>query len=124
MRIAFSPSKRRPGCPLLQIAYGGTVPDRLFQQFFPHEVWLVGATDDMGAYPVDEEHSLDVLSDIALAAAEAQGVNVTLISRLADVRPEVDDFGMVVPLTPPAEEDTLHFEDGTSLDRSALRDGP
>ena len=81
MHIVFSPSKRRPGCPLLQAALGGTVPSDQFHRLFPHEVWLLGSTDDMNAYPVDEKHSLEVLSKIALEAAEAQGVNVTLISR-------------------------------------------
>ncbi len=68
MKIAFSPSRRRPGCPLLQIAFGGDVPNDKFYMLFPAETWLTGATDDMGAYPIDEEHSLEVLSEIAAVA--------------------------------------------------------
>ncbi len=82
MRIAFSPKKRRPGCPLVQIAFGGDVPPDDFAKFFPHEVWLLSPTDDMGAYPVDEEHSLKTLAAIAIEAAIAQGVPVTACSQL------------------------------------------
>jgi hypothetical protein len=65
MRIVFSPAKRRPGCVLLQAAMGGTVPPGTFHLMFPAETWLLAPTDDMAAYPIDEEHSLEVLSEIA-----------------------------------------------------------
>ena len=65
MNIVFSPSKRRPGCVLLQAGMGGTVPSLEFQRFFPPSTWLVAPTDDMGPYPVDEEYSLEVLSEMA-----------------------------------------------------------
>lgn len=68
MRIVFSPSQRRPGCVLLQAAYGGDVPSEEFFKLFPPETWLVGPTDDMGPYPVDEEHNLKALSKIAREA--------------------------------------------------------
>lgn len=64
-RIVFSPSKRRPGCVLLQAAFGGDVDPDTFSMLFPAETWLTGATDDMGAYPIDEEHNLEALSQIA-----------------------------------------------------------
>ena len=70
MKIVFSPSQRRPGCVLLQAAMGGTVPPNDFSMLFPSETWLVAPTDDMAAYPVDEKHSLEVLSDIAIAAIQ------------------------------------------------------
>jgi hypothetical protein len=70
MRIVFSPSRRRPGCILLQRAMGGDVPNEEFYRLFPAETWLVFPTDDMGPYPVDEEHNLEVLSDIALVQTE------------------------------------------------------
>jgi hypothetical protein len=35
MKIVFSPSKRRPGCVLLQAAMGGDVPSDQFQMLFP-----------------------------------------------------------------------------------------
>lgn len=71
MKIVFSPSKRRPGC-VLQAAMGGTVPSDAFYRLFPAETWLVGATDDMAAYLVDEEHSLEWLSQVALDAVRTK----------------------------------------------------
>lgn len=68
MKIVFSPARRRPGCVLLQAAFGGDIPSETFYRMFPPETWLVAPTDDMGAYPVDEKHSLEVLSEIAYAA--------------------------------------------------------
>jgi hypothetical protein len=67
-RIVFSPSQRRPGCVLLQVALGGDVDSGTFHKFFPSETWLVSPTDDMGAYPIDEVHSLEALSKIAAKA--------------------------------------------------------
>lgn len=64
-RIVFSPSKRRPGCVLLQAAYGGDVDPDKFHMLFPAETWLTGKTDDMGAYLLDEVHTLEALSAIA-----------------------------------------------------------
>lgn len=76
MRIVFSPSKRRPGCVLLQSAMGGDVPSEEFQQLFPAETWLIHPTDDMGAYPVDGEHTLERLSEAARVATDlARGVS-------------------------------------------------
>ena len=68
--IVFSPSKRRPGCILLQVALGGTVPNEEFYRFFPSETWLVAPTDDMAAYPIDEIDTLEKLSAIARAASK------------------------------------------------------
>jgi hypothetical protein len=70
MRIVFSPSKRRPGCVLLQAALGGDVPHEQFYKFFPAGTWLTGKTDDMAAYPLDEIHTLEKLSAIAREAVE------------------------------------------------------
>lgn len=67
MRIAFSVSLRRPGCVLVQAAFGGSVPGDVFQRLFPHETWLVSPTDDMRVYPVTEEQ-LAQLSRMASAA--------------------------------------------------------
>ena len=64
-KIVFSPSKRRPGCVLLQAALGGDVDSTTFYRLFPTETWLVVPTDDMAAYPIDETHSLAALSVIA-----------------------------------------------------------
>ncbi len=68
MKIVFSPAKRRPGCVILQAVMGGDVPSETFYRLFPVETWLVSSTDDMKAYLIDEEHSLEVLSKIAHAA--------------------------------------------------------
>jgi hypothetical protein len=48
---------------------GGTVPDRKFWDLFPAETWLVAPTDDMAAYPVEDEEMLEALSRMALSAA-------------------------------------------------------
>ena len=65
MKLVFSPSKRRPGCVLLQAAMGGDVPRERFERLFPAEAWLFAPTDDMAAYPLDELHTLEALSAIA-----------------------------------------------------------
>lgn len=64
MRIVFSPSKRRPGCVLLQAAMDGDVPRERFHALFPAETWLVSPTDDMGAYLVTDDQ-LEQLSKMA-----------------------------------------------------------
>jgi hypothetical protein len=71
-RIVFSPSKRRPGCVILQAAFGGDVDPNIFSMLFPAETWLTSTTDDMRAYPIDDEHNLKDLSQIALYAAVGQ----------------------------------------------------
>lgn len=72
-RIVFSPSRRRPGCALLQAALGGDVDGETFRRLFPAETWLVAPTEDMGAYPIDEKHNLETLSAIAHAAIVQDG---------------------------------------------------
>ena len=67
-RIVFSPSLRRPGCVLLQVAMGGDVDSSTFHLLFPAETWLLAPTDDMAAYPVDELRTLERLSEVALEA--------------------------------------------------------
>lgn len=68
MKIVFSPSKRRPGCVLLQATLGGTISSEEFHRLFPASTWLVAPTEDMAAYPVDEAHSLEKLSEMACDA--------------------------------------------------------
>ena len=77
-RIAFSTKFRRPGCVLIQAAMGGTVPDRLFYDLFPSEVWIAGgereapgAMGDMQVYPATEEQ-LHKLSEMARLATDNQ----------------------------------------------------
>ena len=68
-RIVFSPKERRPGCVLLQVAMGGTVPRTKFEDLFWAETWLVSPTDDMHAYPADDA-MLEQLSRMAAKAIE------------------------------------------------------
>ena len=65
--IVFSPSSRRPGCVLLQAAFGGTLPNDRFLDLFPPETWLVAPTDDMNAYPATDAQ-LEQLSWMAAKA--------------------------------------------------------
>ena len=78
-RIVFSPSRRRPGCVLLQAAMGGDVDSATFHKLFPAETWLVAPTDDMGAYPVDEVHTLETLSRIALVESSKEDQHGRLV---------------------------------------------
>lgn len=67
-RIVFSPSLRRPGCVLLQVAMGGDVDPATFNKLFPAETWITFAVEDMAAYPLDEKHTLERLAEIACLA--------------------------------------------------------
>ena len=58
MRIVFSPKLMKPGCVLLQVAFGGDVPREEFFRLFPSDTWLVFPVPDMAAYPVTEEQLL------------------------------------------------------------------
>jgi hypothetical protein len=51
----------RPGCVLLQVALGGTVPNEIFLALFPPETWLVGRTPGMKTYPTTPEQ-LDIVA--------------------------------------------------------------
>jgi hypothetical protein len=44
---------------------GGDVDSETFHMLFPVETWLVSPTDDMAAYPINEDCTLEVLSKIA-----------------------------------------------------------
>lgn len=67
MKIVFDTKLRRPGCALLQAAYGGTIPNSVFGIKFPSETWLTSPTPDMAAYDVTVEQ-LDQLGVIAKEA--------------------------------------------------------
>ena len=54
MIIVYDVKLRQPGCVLLQAIMGGTVPPSLFHELFSNETWLLGPTDDMKLYRVDE----------------------------------------------------------------------
>lgn len=53
-RIVFDCKLRKPGCVLLQVAMGGDVPPRMFNDLFPAETWLVAPTPDMRVYCTTE----------------------------------------------------------------------
>jgi hypothetical protein len=57
--IVYDAVLRRPGCVLLQVTMGGTVPD--FAQRFAGTDWLTEPTPDMKLYEVTAEQ-LDILS--------------------------------------------------------------
>lgn len=67
MKIVFDIKLRRPGCAILQAAYGGTIPNMVFGIKFPSETWLKSPTSDMGTYEVTEAQ-LEQLSGIAREA--------------------------------------------------------
>lgn len=66
--LAFSPSRRRPGCVLLQACLGGS---SALAQRFPTETWLLAPTDDMRVYPVADEAQLGQLGQLVEIAKEA-----------------------------------------------------
>lgn len=70
-RIVFSPSRRRPGCVLLQAVFGGDIDSETFDRLFPAETWLTAPTDDMAPYPVDDAR-LEILSQMANAASDVE----------------------------------------------------
>lgn len=69
MRIAFSTVLRRPGCVIVQAALGGTVPNDLFEKYFPAETWLTSPTDDMQVYKASKG-TLEKLSVMARHAVD------------------------------------------------------
>lgn len=52
MKIVFDVKLKRPGCALLQAAYGGTPG---IHRYFPVETWLLAPTPDMAAYEATPE---------------------------------------------------------------------
>lgn len=70
MKIAFDPKLRRPGCAILQTAFGGTIPSMTFGMKFPSETWLLAPTPAMGLFEVTEEE-LELLAGIAQKAVKA-----------------------------------------------------
>lgn len=52
--LVYDCKLRRPGCVLLQVAMGGTVPSELFHRLFSNETWLLAPTDNMKLYRATE----------------------------------------------------------------------
>jgi len=73
--IAFSIRYKRPGCVLLQAALGSTVPDRLFYDLFPAEVWIAGGEPEcpngMADVKLYGPTTRDQLKSLSIMAAEA-----------------------------------------------------
>ena len=59
-RIVFDAKLKRPGCVLLQAAYGGITR---IAHLFPVRSWLVAPTDDLHLYPLGPGH-LDQLIEM------------------------------------------------------------
>lgn len=54
--IAYDCERRKVGCVLLQVAFGGTVPTALFYDYFSNsDSWLLAPTPDLKCYPITEE---------------------------------------------------------------------
>lgn len=53
--LVYDCELHRPGCVLLQVAMGGTVPRDLFFELFDAADWLVAPTDNLTAYKTTEE---------------------------------------------------------------------
>jgi hypothetical protein len=64
MRIVYDVKKRKVGCVLMQASLGGTVPNELFNKFFPSETWEVEDVRGMALYPVSEDQ-LEQLSKMS-----------------------------------------------------------
>lgn len=82
--IAFSVKHKRPGCILIQAALGGSVPNRLFYDLFPAEVWIAGGEAecpggmaDMKVYPATEQQ----LKSLSIMAAEATTQQLAALKR-------------------------------------------
>jgi hypothetical protein len=73
--LAYSIEDRRPACLLLQIPYGGSVPDGLFHALFPAETWIVAGPMVENLRPYRSTRAeLEKVSSLTLAAlAEAGG---------------------------------------------------
>lgn len=73
--IAFSIKYKRPGCILLQAALGSTVPNKLFYDLFPAEVWIAGGEPECPGGMADVRlfgpMTLDQLKSLSIMAAEA-----------------------------------------------------
>jgi hypothetical protein len=65
--IVFDCELRRPGCVLLQAAYG--VDPRIAHEF-PAETWLISPTKNMARYQIATDEQLDKLVQMAVAAIE------------------------------------------------------
>lgn len=52
MRIAYDPKLKRPGCAILQAAFGC---DPAMSSHFDTEDWLLSPTEHMAVYPVTDE---------------------------------------------------------------------
>ena len=61
-RIVFDVVAKKPGCVLLQAAFGGTVPNSLFYKLFPCETWQLESSN-CAVYEADEA-MLELLSKI------------------------------------------------------------
>lgn len=63
--IMFDCELRRPGCVLIQGAFGA---DPRIAHEFPEETWLLSPTENMHRYKIATDEQLDKLVEMAIAA--------------------------------------------------------
>lgn len=63
----FDCELRRPGCVLIQAAFG---VNPAIAHEFPEETWLVSPTANMARYKIDSDYQLDKLVRMAIAATD------------------------------------------------------
>ena len=59
--IAFSLEKKQPGCVLLQVAMGATIPNSVLTKYFNPDDWLTNPTG-LVVLPIESEEQLKSLS--------------------------------------------------------------
>lgn len=70
IKIAYDIKKFRPGCPLLQAAYGGS---SAAAQMFPDGSWLLAPTDDLKGYVLRDETELQQLIQLTERNFQREG---------------------------------------------------
>jgi hypothetical protein len=65
--LVYDIERKRPGCALIQVALGGTVPSEVFHMLFPAETWLTSLTDGMKGY-TSTRADLERVSEITAQA--------------------------------------------------------
>ena len=71
--LVYDVELRRPGCVLLQVAMGGTVPSEIFQMLFPNETWLLAPTPEMKPYRTTREQLLVVVTKTEIPNHRGKG---------------------------------------------------
>ena len=107
--LVYDIERRRPGCALIQVALGGTVPSDVFHMLFPAETWLTGLTDGMKGY-TSTRADLERVSEITAqafweerhgsgqrAAGRVEGAEQVVVAALDRAAQEVDEQARPAP---------------------------